>query len=216
MAQLQAVFTGDLIGSRAAPERAVEQAMTALKNAAQGIGKAEDIDLRFTRHRGDGWQILLPDPRHCLTAYLALTAGLRAADSGLSTRMAIGLGPVTSPGTSDLSDAAGAGFVTSGDLLAELGRAAGPGHVQIGGPGVTDWQKGIFGLAGWIASGWSAQQAEAVHIVLMERDETSNAHRAAQLGISRQAFEARLKGAGLAAFEPARRAFLAHDFKAAP
>lgn len=208
MPQLQAVFTGDLIGSRDASSEAIGTAMKSLKNAAQDIGRADDFDPHFTRNRGDGWQILLPDPRLILRAYLGLTARLRAADTGLATRIAIGLGPVDFEGTTNLSDAAGPAFVTSGDLLETLDTET----AAIGGPGVTDWQRGIIALADWIAGGWTAQQAEAVALTLLDTAHDTNAHRAKALGISRQAFEARLKGSGLSAFAPARKAFLTHDF----
>lgn len=211
MAEVQAVFTGDLIGSRAASAEAIERAMKSLNSAAQAIGNEHGASLRFTRHRGDGWQVLLPDPGMVLLAYLGLSATLRAADTGLATRIAIGLGPVDFPGTSDLSDAAGAAFVTSGDLLDSLD----PETAAIEGHGITDWQRGVIQLADWIVTGWTAQQAEAVALILLDDSQKTNTEHAKSLGISRQAFEARLKGSGLAAFTHAWRAFQTHDFGAA-
>lgn len=210
MPRLQAVFTGDLIGSRAAPATAVDRTMTHLKKSAEILGNTRDFHPRFTRNRGDGWQILLPDPGLILHSYLALAAALRAADTGLATRIAIGLGPVDFPGTNDLSDAAGAAFVTSGDLLETLDSET----AAIGGQAVTDWQRGVIQLADWIVTGWTAQQAEAVALVLLNDTLDTNADRAKSLNISRQAFEARLKGSGLSAFAHARRAFQTHDFEA--
>ncbi|MEQ8293586.1 MAG: hypothetical protein RIA08_15395 [Roseovarius sp.] len=209
MPRVQAVFTGDLIGSRGVSAAAVDAAMDSLKNAAQSLETTHGFTARFTRNRGDGWQVLLPDPHLALHAYLAIAATLRAADTGLATRIAIGLGPVDSPGTADLSDAAGAAFVTSGDLLETLDTET----AAIAGHGVTDWQRGVIALADWITSGWTAQQAEAVALTLLEPSHTTNSDRARTLGISRQAFEARLKGSGLSAFSPARRAFQTHDFE---
>ena len=210
MPHVQAVFTGDLIGSREAPATAVDLAMDSLKSAAQSLEKTHGFAACFTRNRGDGWQILLPDARLSLHAYLALAATLRAADTGLATRIAIGLGPVDFPGTHDLSDAAGAAFVTSGDLLETLDTEI----TAIGGHGVTDWQRGVIALADRIVTGWTAQQAEAVALTLLDPTHTTNADRARTLGISRQAFEARLKGSGLSAFAHARHAFQTHDFEA--
>lgn len=210
MPRVQAVFTGDLIGSREVSAAAVDAAMDSLKNAAQSLETAHGFSARFTRNRGDGWQILLPHPHLALHAFLALAATLRAADTGLATRIAIGLGPVDTPGTADLSDAAGAAFVTSGDLLETLDTET----AAIAGHGVTDWQRGVIALADWIVNGWTAQQAEAVAVTLLDPTHTTNAERARTLGISRQAFEARLKGSGLSAFAPARHAFQTHDFEA--
>ncbi|MDM8166630.1 hypothetical protein [Roseovarius sp.] len=210
MPRVQAVFTGDLIGSRDVPATAVDAAMDSLKNAAQSLETVHGFPARFTRNRGDGWQVLLPDPHLALHAYLALAATLRAADTGLATRIAIGLGPVDSPGTADLSDASGAAFVTSGDLLETLDTET----AAIAGHGVTDWQRGVIALADWIVSGWTAQQAEAVAVTLLDPTHTTNAERARTLGISRQAFESRLKGSGLSAFAHARHAFRSHNFEA--
>ncbi|KZY40123.1 hypothetical protein A3731_01645 [Roseovarius sp. HI0049] len=210
MAKVQAVFTGDLIGSRGVSAAAVDSAMDSLKSAAHALENANGFSARFTRHRGDGWQILLPDPRLCLHAYLALSATLRAADTGLATRIAIGLGAVDFPGTTDLSDASGNAFVISGDLLESLDTDT----AAIDGPGITDWQRAVIQLADWIVTGWTAQQAEAVALTLLDTTHTTNADRARTLGISRQAFEARLKGSGLSAFTHARQAFKTHDFEA--
>ncbi|MGR3315642.1 hypothetical protein [Roseovarius indicus] len=210
MSGVQAVFTGDLIDSRDASAEAVERAMANLKITAQSIGKNHEFQPRFTRNRGDGWQMLLPDPTLVMLAYLGLAAALRAADTGLATRIAIGIGPVDFPGTTDLSDAAGPAFVTSGDLLETLDTET----AAIGGHGVTDWQRGVLQLTDWVVTGWTAQQAEAVALTLLDPTHDTNAQRAKSLGISRQAFEARLKGSGLAAFTHARHAFQTHDFGA--
>ena len=91
MGKLYAVFTGDLIGSRQTPAGAVNGAIETLKITAQDLGNMYGFDPRFTRNRGDGWQILLPDPRRCLTTYLALNARLKAAEPKLDTRIAIGI-----------------------------------------------------------------------------------------------------------------------------
>ncbi len=215
MPHVSAVFTGDLIGSRKAPTEAVDRAMNALGNASQALGRRHEFDPRFTRNRGDGWQILLPDPRLVLVAFLSLTAGLRAADAGLATRIGIGLGPVEFAGGTDLSDAAGAAFVTSGELLERLSHPRTGERVLIEGPGSARWQQGILALADRITRRWSAQQAEAVALVLLS-DHDTNACRARALGITRQAFEARLRGAGLEAFDAARDAFHQHRFDETP
>ena len=205
-----AAFTGDLIGSRGVSADIINRTMETIQRVSEAIEDSHKVSLRFTRHRGDGWQILLPDTRLVLHTYLGLVATLRASDTGLATRIAIGIGPVDFPGTANLSDAAGEAFVTSGDLLETLDTET----AAIDGHGVTDWQRGVIQLADWTVSGWSPQQAEAVALTLLDQTHDNNAKRAKSLGISRQAFEARLRGSGLSAFAYARHAFRTHDFEA--
>ncbi len=206
MDSVYAVLTGDLISSRDHSAAQIDAALDCLREASERIPRPDpDFSPRFTRHRGDGWQIISP-PRHAFTACLVLVAALRATDIGLKTRIAVGVGPMLPPTSEDLSAAHGRAFEISGALLDKLTRQRGAETIMIDGDGDYSWQKGIFALADWIMQGWTAQQAEAVLMVLT--DTLSNAERAGTLGISRQAFEARLKGSGLDAMDKARDAFL--------
>ena len=209
MNSIYAVLTGDLISSRDHSAAQVDAALNCLREASERIPRHHpDFSPRFTRHRGDGWQMICL-PRHALTACLVLMAALRAADIGLKTRVAVGVGPMPPLSTEDLSAAHGRAFEISGDLLDKLSRQRGPETIMIDGDGNYLWQKGIFSLTDWIVQGWTAQQAEAVLLALT--DILTNAERARSLGISRQAFEARLKGSGLDSMERARSAFLEWD-----
>src|SRR5690606_33341086 len=87
-----AILTGDLVGSTEKPVAALEQAMQALAETARGISAWTGADTRFTRYRGDGWQIYVAVPGLGLRAALTIIARLRAADAGLATRAAIGIG----------------------------------------------------------------------------------------------------------------------------
>lgn len=214
METLRAVLTGDLIDSRRGGTRAVEDSMQALTSAGGSLGTLLGFDPRFTRFRGDGWQILLPRPRLSLIACLALTASLRAARTGLASRIAVGVGPVVIAGTQNLGDANGPAFEVSGDLLAHLSADTARERMMIDGDGITKWQQGTLALADWIAQGWTPPQAEAVAMVLLDDDCKTNERRAKALGVSRQAFEARLRGSGLDAMSIARGAFWGHDFTA--
>lgn len=216
MTSICAVFTGDLIGSRQTSASAVDTAINVLKTTAQELGNMYGFDPRFTRNRGDGWQLLLPDPRRALITYLALVARSKAADTGLDTRMAIGIDRIDTDGTKDLSDASGPAFITSGDLLKQLEQDRRKDTILIAGTGAERWHQAIFTLADWITQGWSTQQAEAVAMVLLDTQFDTNTARATALRISRQAFEARLKSSGYEAFMPAISAFLNHDFRASP
>ena len=198
MAQV-AVLTGDLIASTAAPDGGAA-ALAILAETAQDLGAWTGQPARFTRFRGDGWQMLLSTPGLALRAALLIAARLSAARA-TPTRLAIGLGSIDHPGTTDLSDARGSAFSASGRALDHLPR--GRAWALAGGP---DWQSALIALAEWQATGWSVEQAQAVALALPP-DAPRQADLAARLGISRQAFAARLSGAGLTAWEPALKAF---------
>lgn len=202
------VLTGDLIQSRTASKAAVDQAFTALQTAAEQFGKGWDIDLRFTRYRGDGWQVLLCKPGLTLHALIFLRARLRAADAGIDTRIAAGIGALGTAGTRDLSDASGAAFVASGHALDAMSPKR---QLTITGTGVTDELAALIDLTEFISMGWTAAQAEAVAHALDQNAPTHD-EIAKTLGITRQAVQSRLAGAGFSYFHSALYAMQHHDF----
>lgn len=194
-----AILTGDLIASTTRAD-AVQAAMAAVAAAAGDIAALSGTDPRFTRFRGDGWQFRAPVDL-ALRSALLVAARLRAG-GGLSTRIAIGLGTLDHAGTRDLSDAAGAAFTASGRALDHMPRGQ---HWAIAGE-VQAWQAALVALAEWHSARWSAEQAEAMAVILAEPDLTQAAA-ADRLGITRQAWAARLSGAGYGAWRPALAAF---------
>lgn len=218
MSAKYAALTGDLISSRNKGTEAVTASMAALKATADRLQRSYNrtvsnrppLDLRFTRSRGDGWQVLLSRPELALVGCTALSASLTAANTGLNTRIAIGIGPIESAGTIDLSDANGPAFETAGDLLKQMTQSSWPARWTIGGSGVNDWQRAVIELAAWITQGWTPLQAEAVSLTVSDFSLTTNEARAEHINITRQAFEKRLKGAGIAHFATANNAFRNH------
>lgn len=210
---LVAVLTGDLIDSSLAGPAAVDAAMTSLGSSAAAIAAFAGADTRFSRFRGDGWQLVLPSPSVSLRATLLLIARLRAADLGLATRIAIGVGAVDSLGSQDLSDAAGPAFTTSGHLLDRMPHDR---RLAIAGPRtpdrppfrqiVTPFHTAILALVDQQSQRWTAAQAEAIALTLTQPQKT-HAQLADRLGVTRQAVQARLAAAGLSALEPALTAF---------
>ena len=185
--------------------------MSGLAATAQLLAALTGQDTRFTRHRGDGWQILIARPELYLRATTLILARLKADADTLPTRIGIGIGRIDSQGTADLRDAGGPAFEYSGraldgltrdrtltvlqgpqDPLANLGRgAADPASADA--PG---WSgAAILALLGCITDGWTAPQAEAVGLALQHDGETQGTI-AAHLGITRQALNLRLTGAG--------------------
>lgn len=223
-----AVLTGDLIASTAADVSAVDRAIQALAQAARILGDWAGHDTRFTRFRGDGWQLYLEKPGLTLRAALYLTAYLRAAEAGLATRMAIAIAPSYRLGAQGLSGASGLAFEKSGrgldqmkrqDLIAfdadsDARKVSAVAPTAHAGPDVTPgphskpdlWQKAILDLALWQASRWTRDQATAIALAL-HPDPPTQDRIAQSLGITRQAVQVRLKGAGLHALKSALTAF---------
>lgn len=194
-----AILTGDLIASTAAPDGGAA-ALAILADTAKDLGAWAGQPARFTRFRGDGWQMLLATPGLSLRAALLIAARLAAAQA-TPTRLAIGFGTMDHPGTTDLSDARGSAFAASGRALDHLPRGR---HWALAGG--TEWQSAFLALAEWQATGWTPEQAQAMALALPP-DPGRQSDLAARLGITRQAFAARLSGAGRAAWDPALRAF---------
>lgn len=191
-----AVITGDLIGSTRLPAERAEAALAALERSARGWGDG----MRFTRFRGDGWQVFIERPADALRRAMAMAAALAASESGLATRIAIGMGSVTSTGTNSLADAAGSAFIRSGRALDALPR--GKVWAVSGGANLPPWVAGLVDLAEWHAAGWTAGQAQVVADWL-SRPASTQEERAARLGLSRQAWKARLDGSGIMAWDRA-------------
>ena len=203
-----AVLTGDLIRSRAAGAKAVDATFATLAAAAADFGAAWDLDLRFTRFRGDGWQMALQDPGLTLDLILFVLARLQTADIGLRTRVAAGIGAIDSLGTRDLSDASGDAFNISGAALEEMSPKR---TLLLAGAQVGSSEKAIIYLCDFIAGGWTRTQAEAVALAIHHRHPTHDVI-AGEIGVTRQAAQSRLSGAGFSALEEAMMAFRLHDF----
>ncbi len=194
MPPLFAVFTGDLIGSTEAGTASLDAAMREIAGMAAQISQwPGGSDSRFTRSRGDGWQLVLGRPAQALRAAFVMQAGLRALKTGIPTRISIGIGPVASLGSADLSDASGAAFTASGKGLDRLDHTE---RLGITCGSATPFQQALASLADALMCGWTREQAEAVALALHPKNPTL-AEMAERLGISRQAVNYRLAGANL-------------------
>jgi hypothetical protein len=190
-----AILTGDLVGSTRAGPEAVEKAMKVLARSSADLEDYCDIGpTRFTRSRGDGWQIVIMPTRMTLRAVTFLIARLRAADVDIETRIGIGLGTITKPGTYDLSDAAGTAFVNSGYALDDIipsDRLAVRGLPQA----ELLWYESALETLSYLSGRWSKEQAQALIWRLPIR--TIPLHAIGDhLNISRQALSSRLAVAG--------------------
>jgi hypothetical protein len=197
-----AVLTGDLVRSTDLPADTLATAFDALEEAAaemsvwQGAAWAKvpavQRDARFTRSRGDGWQIVLARPELGLRAALFLRAALRAIGQDLSTRIAIATGEGHLPAGGNLNQATGPVFVASGRALDGLSPHRQMVHASGG------WAGAATRLADHISQDWTVAQARAMKFMLWRDGRTHNTA-AHQLGITRQAVAQSLTAAGFPA-----------------
>ncbi|MCB2130797.1 MAG: hypothetical protein KDE03_17460 [Rhodobacteraceae bacterium] len=192
-----AVLTGDLIGSTEAGPEATDRAMQVLSETAQEIAAwhlTERVavgNTYFTRHRGDGWQIYVSVAHFGLRAALFAYARLAGHPGLPTTRIAIGEGSVDRLPGPDLSNAHGAAFAVSGRALSEMERGE---RLRLAGFRADRLTRATIGLLEDRITGWTAEQAEAMALVLSPQAPTQSAV-AATLGISPQALSYRLAGA---------------------
>ena len=199
MTQHAAVLTGDLIASTQASVAEVDASMALIADLAARIGK----NTRFTRYRGNGWQIYLDDPGIGLWALLWIAANLRAKGA-LASRAALGLGEAYGGSADSLDTAGGSAFVASGRALDDIGTQT---RFALAGTGIDRLHQRLLALLEERITSWSHEQAEVVALALAPEDQPTQAAMAARLNISRQAVAARLQSAGFGNINAAQQDF---------
>ena len=184
-----AVLTGDLINSTALGPAGVDRAMDALRDAAQTVeGWGICGPLHFTRHRGDGWQIVVDDPRYALRVAVMLRATLRAV--GADTYIGIAEGPVDHPAGPNLNTENGQVFAMSGRAL-ELAKTSDYA--------ITHARKAAQGIAillNRICTEWTTVQAATIAAAIRPpTNDLSLTDIAERLGKSRQSVTKSLQSA---------------------
>jgi len=187
-----AVLTGDLVHSSDLGPSKIEQAFAALENCAQTQEKWHELRLRFTRHRGDGWQVAFERPWLAWRSALAFRAALKAEGSEFDTYIGIADGHISAPLPDDLNLATSAPFENSGSTL-DLVKAT-PGH-RFGyhGNGVFNATTTLFDH---ISGDWTQAQAQAILPKLAFLEQPTVTDIAARLGKSRQTVAKSLDAAG--------------------
>ncbi len=193
-----AVITGDLVNSTELGREKVERAFAALEDCAKTQAEWHGAPLHFTRHRGDGWQVVLARPEMALRSALAFRAALRAEGSEFDSYMGIAEGEVEGDVGPDLNAETGPVFLSSGNLL-EFLKSQG-GNV-VWAHSSNDLLDGIFHLAEHISKDWTPVQATTVLAFLSPLFDASYTEVAKTLGKSRQAISKAVFASGYIALD---------------
>ena len=178
-----AVLTGDLVHSTKLGPEKIERAFKALEDCAQVQEAWHGAPLHFTRHRGDGWQVVLARPDMALRSALAFRAALKGESQDFDTYIGIAEGSVTGPVGPDLNNETSEVFQLSGERLAETKQSP-PFlilHASHGAKGAAAI------LADTLSHDWTTAQAEAILPVLAPDSATNQTRVGKMLGKSRQA-----------------------------
>ena len=190
-----AVLTGDLVHSTELGPDKIDRAFEALEACAARLEGWQGHALHFSRHRGDGWQVVLMRPEQALRCALAFRASLRALGDEFDTYIGIAEGRNDGPIGRDLNDETGPVFVSSGSTLA-IPQYVGPMRMAHAAKGPMD---AVTHLADQLSMGWTPPQAAAVLPFLDPHSSPSYTQVAKALGKSRQAVKKAVDAAHLPA-----------------
>lgn len=170
--KIYAVLTGDLIKSSKLSANEFHSVKECLRKAAGKLnklpknnpGKVTKGKIDF--YRGDGWQLLLTEPKYALRSCLFLRAYLKA-HSNADTRISVGVGEISNLNVTNISQSTGKAFELSGTALDELKARkrmtiAFPYYMK----GKYDSLISVFELSDAIAQRWTSRQAEAMSLAL--------------------------------------------------
>ena len=210
MDTVAAVLTGDLIGSTQAGLARVDGAMAAIQSVALNEAKLAGADIRFERFRGDGWQIYSIDPTNVFRLTVLILAKLQSNPDFPKTRISAATGPVALLPEAGLASASGEVFSISGQALDGMTTQR---LMFNTGEHALPWKLAVFSYLDWQSGRWSPEQAEAVAIAFSFSPPKPRSV-AEILGISRQAAQSLLNGAGFLPLAETEIAF--HAIPVAP
>ncbi len=194
-----AVLTGDLVASTSLTPDQLARAMATLERCAETQAAWHGADLRFARHRGDGWQVALARPALALRSALAFRAALKAADDRFDSYIAIALGAADLQDGNSLNTRNDPVFVASGRALDRLKDRQTQRIAHASGGALN----AATILADHLSQGWTAAQAQAILPSLAPDADITLTGIAQGLGKSRQTVTKSLHAAGWDALDPA-------------
>ncbi len=160
--KLYAVLTGDVVRSSKLTSAELDRLFEALAEAVREAGgwDASLEHTQFYRYRGDGWQLVLREPRWALRLCLFLRASLKAADPQFATRIAVGIGGVDHLDETNLAASSGEAFELSGQLLEGMSSSRTLAvALGSGAPTKIALLTSVFVLCDTISQSWSHLQA---------------------------------------------------------
>lgn len=197
--QTVAVFTGDLVGSRNLTKAQIDAAFSALETCAK---KAEDwtgTSLKFSRHRGDGWQVILTQPKYVLRLAIIFRAAIKALGPEFDTYIGIARGNADVSDQTDLNSRNDEVFINSGRVLEAI-KSISKSDIKMGYDGKAKEPVAIV-LADKIVSDWTPIQSETIAEMLHSMDKITYTELAEKLNKSRQTITKTLVAAGYPTIE---------------
>ena len=180
-----AVLTGDLVNSTGLGPVKIERAFAALEDCAATQAEWMGESLHFTRHRGDGWQVALAEPKYALRSALAFRAALRAQGEEFDSYIGIAEGEVEGEIGPDLNEETDEVFVWSG-LALETTKSLKDGITRMFYLDNRTKAAATI-LADSLARRWSTAQAQALTQVISPLKRQTLTEIGEHLGKSRQA-----------------------------
>ncbi|UZD92250.1 hypothetical protein [Cognatishimia activa] len=193
--QLVAVFTGDLVGSTNLTKAQIDAAFSLLENCAKRAEEWHGTSHSFSRHRGDGWQVILEHPKYVLRLAIIFRAALKSLGPEFDTYIGIADGKVDVSDQTDLNKRNDRVFIDSGRALEAV--KSGPKldiHMAYDSNSA---EAAAITLADKIVSDWTPAQAEAITQMLINTSPPNYTKLAKILGKSRQTVTKTLTAAGL-------------------
>ncbi|KAB6715803.1 hypothetical protein C8029_12755 [Roseobacter sp. TSBP12] len=187
-----AVLTGDLVNSTGLGPAKIERAFAALEDCAATQAEWMGESLHFTRHRGDGWQVALAEPKYALRSALAFRAALRAQGEEFDSYIGIAEGEVEGEIGPDLNEETAKAFSVSGEKLEHVKSGEALADIKLSSTGIrmlydrsTPQDALAIALDGY-ASEWTQVQAATIQEILSPDYDLNFSKTAIKLGKSRQ------------------------------
>lgn len=187
------ILTGDLVGSSGLTAAQIDRVFATLQDTAKALNKFQQGPTRFSRHRGDGWQMVVRAPDLALRSALAMRASLRALDPGYDSYIAIACGEGPAPIKDDLNLENGPVFAASGSLLDRIKTTPLRRNLWAH---ATPQKHATLLLADHISQGWTQVQAQSVLTLILSPEPRTLTEIAKALGKSRQSVTRTLDAAG--------------------
>ncbi|MES1924929.1 hypothetical protein [Salinisphaera sp. T31B1] len=200
------VLTGDIVKSSALGADRFDAVMGALESAAETVAAWPQIaPVHYERFRGDGWQLLLGQPKWALRVSLCMRGAIRSACGAGETRLAAGIGSADRADT--LAASSGSAFECSGRGLERLkthqlwwidGAFATAGERALA--------QGLFSVCDGLSRHWTSRQAE-IFLALVQPEAPTMAALADRLSVQPQTVQVHFARAGGHALLDAVHAF---------